>query len=189
MEAPKLGVELELCASLGHSHSNARSYTTAHDNTRSLTHWWRPGIEPTSSWILVGFVTTEPWQEILRASFLMNRLWRNWWSVTFEIISWIISLALGKVADMPLRTVRQPCGEAMCWGSEASCQQLSGALVPSWRQILCPRVSPQVSVILPDLLSPPPGYPWTRTIWQKNKQTNKKTNELIYKIETDSQTS
>ena len=30
--------------------------TTAHDNTRSLTHWVRPGIKPASSQILVGFV-------------------------------------------------------------------------------------------------------------------------------------
>ena len=29
-------------------------------NTGSLTHWVRPGIEPDSSWILVGFITTEP---------------------------------------------------------------------------------------------------------------------------------
>ena len=34
-------------ASLHHSHSNARS----------LTYWARPGFEPTSSWILVGFIT------------------------------------------------------------------------------------------------------------------------------------
>ena len=32
------------------------TYTTAHGNTGSLTQWERPGIEPTSSWILVGFV-------------------------------------------------------------------------------------------------------------------------------------
>ena len=38
------------------------TYTTAHGNARSLTHWARPGIEPKSSWILVGFVTTEPQQ-------------------------------------------------------------------------------------------------------------------------------
>ena len=31
--------------------------TTAHSNSRSLTHWERPGIEPSSSWILVGFST------------------------------------------------------------------------------------------------------------------------------------
>ena len=32
------------------------TYTTAHGSTRSFTHWVRPGIEPTSSWILAGFV-------------------------------------------------------------------------------------------------------------------------------------
>ena len=32
----------------------------SHSNTRSLTHWMRPGIEPAPLWILVGFVTTEP---------------------------------------------------------------------------------------------------------------------------------
>ena len=39
--------------------------TTAHGNVGSLTHWLRPGIKPTSSWILVGFVSSEPWRELL----------------------------------------------------------------------------------------------------------------------------
>ena len=38
-------------------------YTTVHGNAVSLTHWARPGIEPASSRILVGFVSTVPWQE------------------------------------------------------------------------------------------------------------------------------
>ena len=51
-----------------HSYSNAGSnlhdtYTTAHGNTGSLTHWARPGIVPMSSWIEVGFITSELWQE------------------------------------------------------------------------------------------------------------------------------
>ena len=32
------------------------TYTTAHGNARSLTHWARPGIEPAISWFLVGFL-------------------------------------------------------------------------------------------------------------------------------------
>ena len=40
------------------------AYTTAHGNAGSLTHWAWPGIEPMSLWILVGFITTEPWQEL-----------------------------------------------------------------------------------------------------------------------------
>ena len=33
------------------------TYTTAHGNAESLTHWTRPGIEPATSWFLVGFVS------------------------------------------------------------------------------------------------------------------------------------
>jgi len=45
-----------------HRHSNTRSepsvtYTTAHGNTASSTHWLRPGNKPTSSWIPVRFLT------------------------------------------------------------------------------------------------------------------------------------
>ena len=32
------------------------TYTTAHDNAGSLTHWARPGIRPASLWILVGSI-------------------------------------------------------------------------------------------------------------------------------------
>ena len=39
-------------------------YTTAHGNNGSLTHWTRPENEPASSWILIGFVTTEPSWEL-----------------------------------------------------------------------------------------------------------------------------
>ena len=57
-------------AGLHHSHSNMGSkphvtYTTTQGTTSSLTHWERPGIEPTSSWILVGFITAEPQWELL----------------------------------------------------------------------------------------------------------------------------
>ena len=45
------------------------TYTVAHANTGSLTHWerpWlRPGIEPVSSWIQIGFVPDEPQRELL----------------------------------------------------------------------------------------------------------------------------
>ena len=36
------------------------TYTTAHGNTRSLTHWVRPAIKPASSWILARFISTVP---------------------------------------------------------------------------------------------------------------------------------
>ena len=40
------------------------TYTTAHGNARSLTHWARPGIEPVSSWMLVRFSSPEPWWDL-----------------------------------------------------------------------------------------------------------------------------
>ena len=40
------------------------TYTTVHGNVGALTHQARPGIEPTSSWILVGFVSAEPRREL-----------------------------------------------------------------------------------------------------------------------------
>ena len=55
-EVPRIGVKSEL---------QLPAYTTAHSNARYSAHWVRPGIEPMSSWIQVGFITTEPWQELL----------------------------------------------------------------------------------------------------------------------------
>ena len=43
-----------MAAGLFHSHSNAGS----------LTNWVGPGIEPTSSWLLIGLVSTEPQWEL-----------------------------------------------------------------------------------------------------------------------------
>ena len=36
------------------------TYTPAHGNSRSLTHWVKPGIKPATSLFLVGFVSTAP---------------------------------------------------------------------------------------------------------------------------------
>ena len=61
-----------VAASLCHSHSRTRSephlrptLDAAHGNTRSLTHWGRPGIEPASSRIQVRFISTEPRRALL----------------------------------------------------------------------------------------------------------------------------
>ena len=40
------------------------TYATAYGNTGSLTHRGRPGIEPATSWFLVGLVSTAPQQEL-----------------------------------------------------------------------------------------------------------------------------
>ena len=53
-------------------------YTTAHGNTGSLTQWTRPGIEPATSWFLVGFVNHcstmgAPMFSLLVLYFILNK--------------------------------------------------------------------------------------------------------------------
>ena len=57
--------------------SQARGWTGAaaaglhHSNAESLTHWVRPGIEPASPWIIVGFISAVPQRELLEWQFLL----------------------------------------------------------------------------------------------------------------------
>ena len=58
MEVPRLGVESEPTPEpqqLGIRAASA-TYTVAHSNARSWTHWVRPGINPATSWFLVRFI-------------------------------------------------------------------------------------------------------------------------------------
>ena len=52
--------------------ATSATYTTAH-NTRSLTHWARPGIERESSWILVRFSSAMPQWQLLRTYYFNVR--------------------------------------------------------------------------------------------------------------------
>ena len=62
-----------MSASVAYGSSQARGWIRAaakglhhsHSNSRFLTHWVRPGIEPASLWIWVGFVTAQPQWELL----------------------------------------------------------------------------------------------------------------------------
>ena len=56
--------------------ASSSTYTTAHSNAWSLTHWLRPGIEPTTSWFLVGFISEAPWQELLWEIIMLTKLMR-----------------------------------------------------------------------------------------------------------------
>ena len=63
MKVSSVGVELELQLRPTPQQQQHRilavsvTYTTAHSNAGSLTHWARPGVEPSSLWILVRFFT------------------------------------------------------------------------------------------------------------------------------------
>ena len=56
MEVPRLGVESEPQPQQRRIWAASATYTTAHSNTGSLTHWARAGIEPATSWLLLGFI-------------------------------------------------------------------------------------------------------------------------------------
>ena len=70
------------------------TYTTTHDNARSLTHWARPGIEPATSWFLVGFVSTRNelfiWKECLDITFQSEV-----WKLVLWISNWILYTSWG----------------------------------------------------------------------------------------------
>ena len=51
--------------------ATAASLRHSHSNSRSLTHWVRPGIKPAFSWKVVRFITAEPQWELL-ASLLVG---------------------------------------------------------------------------------------------------------------------
>ena len=68
MEVPGLGVELELqlpaYAIAMETGDPSHVCTPAHGNAGPLTHWARPGIKPSSLWILIRFISIEPQQEL-----------------------------------------------------------------------------------------------------------------------------
>ena len=98
------------------------TYTTAHSNARSLTHWVRPGIEPASSWILAGFITTEPEQEFLLYTFLTAT---SITAVTSASLSFFIC-KMGLTTYLPLDVLwglikyQWPSGEYNAWHSVAA---------------------------------------------------------------------
>ena len=71
MEAPRLGVKSSYsCQPMPQPQqhqiqASSVTYTTAPGSTGSLTHWARAGIEPTTSWFPVGFVSDAQWWELL----------------------------------------------------------------------------------------------------------------------------
>jgi len=55
--------------------SHIFTYTAAHGNLGSLTHWERPQVKPASSWILAGFVSAAPQQELPRSQYFIQKNW------------------------------------------------------------------------------------------------------------------
>ena len=71
------------------------TYTTAHGNAGSLTHWLRPGIEPSSSWVLVRFInhwamtgTPRVWNFCLKLIDIKWESSKNYLNLYKEIMRW-----------------------------------------------------------------------------------------------------
>ena len=86
--------------------ATSETYTTAHGNAKSLTHWAGPGIEPTTSQSLVEFIPTEPqWELPLCQCFCVvlsntrNKTtgWVSGWSLFYRRSNW----ALGRPGNLP----------------------------------------------------------------------------------------
>ena len=66
MEVPRLGVKSELQLPAYTKATAMWDLSHVWDPHHSSGQCWilNPGVEPASSWILVGFITAEPWQEL-----------------------------------------------------------------------------------------------------------------------------
>ena len=68
VDVPRLGVQLELqlLATATATRNPSHVCDLHHSSRQCWIHdpWARPGIEPTSSWIVVGFVSVAPWWEL-----------------------------------------------------------------------------------------------------------------------------
>ena len=93
MEVPSLRIESELqlpaysTATVTRGLSHICDLHHSSRQCRSPTHWARPGIEPTSSWILVRFVSTVPQWELL----FLSLIWKHGtkWETKLIFLFWI----------------------------------------------------------------------------------------------------
>ena len=110
------------------------TFSTAHGNAGFLTQWLRPGIEPTSSWILVGFIT--PWATVRtpwRWGFKFPVCQLYFWYNDIWIMTFIISRVSGcqgpgnswSSAFLPADVVMWHRGKGMDFGLKSSSVILS----------------------------------------------------------------
>ena len=85
MEFPRLGLNQSYSCWLTPQPQQRRipamsvTYTIAHGNSGSLTHWERPEIEPAASWFLVRFISAAPQWELLWILVLGFQGMLGWW--------------------------------------------------------------------------------------------------------------
>ena len=115
MEVPRQGLNRSCtCWSMPYQHqiwATSVTYTTAHGNTRSLTHWARPGIKLATSWFLVGFILAVPlWGLHINPILTL---------FSFQFLDTQVErIDIGIVGGIPLwhGRLRIPCCQYSSWG-------------------------------------------------------------------------
>ena len=93
IDVPRLGTEAELqllayaAATAWRMWAESATYTTAHGNIGSSTHWVRPGIEPASEWIVARFVNQWAMMGTPKIRFFFD-----YWIVWIIYVFWILIL-------------------------------------------------------------------------------------------------
>ena len=135
------------------------TYTTAHGNATSLTYWVRPGIEPASSWILVGLITSEPQQELPLFKLRIKSMFPSW--STRPSIPWLQPSSLASVLSFFLHSFlpATSCSLAfclvlvsralICCSSGPADARTASSFLPWWPRLVC----------LSSLASPTPCLP------------------------------
>ena len=82
------------------------TYTTAHGHAGSLTRWARPGVGPTTSWFLVGFVSATPQRKLWHINLYQER----WLSHKPHIVDTY------QLETTPLYTCTYACVFVSFWG-------------------------------------------------------------------------
>ena len=142
MEVPKLGVKSDLQLWPHQIWAMSVIYTRAHGNTRSLTHWARPGIEPASSWILVRFVSVLPQQELPLILFLKFGVWEfdHWLCCKEGLVSLVLKLCLNRADILHRQCLQKPflrgCSQADTGSRKAQHALAWGCLQPRVKSLV-----------------------------------------------------
>ena len=115
-----------------------------------LTHWVRPGIEPVSSWMVVGFITVEPWQELLSMGFIVKQPAARKQSESFYFSASCLMLSFQPVDWLPCPCSNQLCMWRRRWMGWSHTGQNRTAIIGAMeREVFHRRVMEQVLGDLP----------------------------------------
>ena len=131
----------------GQMWATSATYTIVHGNARSLYHWERPAIKPTSSWILVGYVNcwaTMRTPQIILFNKRSLSLYHYFQSLTFQY-DFLSSKKRKKKAEQITNMTEVKCawgGLSLIWMPyilyiKAGNKLLRDTPFKNWKSIIC----------------------------------------------------